>query len=89
MGACGERLLGVCVCVYVVFTVLHVVWAFSVVVRLVSGNGCVVWWAYEPETCRAKDKSINYCIELAFHGHTTLRFKFIISYYNYLLRCIN
>ena len=52
MGACGERILGVSVCVYVVFMVLHGLWAFSVVVRLVSGNGCVVWWAHVPETCR-------------------------------------
>ena len=31
---------------YVVFTVLHGSWAFSVVVRLVSGKGCVVWLKY-------------------------------------------
>ena len=45
-GAYGERLLGVRCCVYVVFTVLHWLWAFSVVVRLVRGNGCVVWLKY-------------------------------------------
>jgi len=28
---------------YVVFMVLHWLWASSVVVRLVRGNGCVVW----------------------------------------------
>jgi len=42
-GARGERLLGVRSCVYVVFMVLHWLWASSVVVRLVMGNGCVVW----------------------------------------------
>ena len=31
---------------YVVFTVLHGLWTFSVVVRLVSGKGCVVWLKY-------------------------------------------
>ena len=46
MGAHGERLLGVRGCVSVVFTVLHGLWAFSVVVRLVSGSGCVVWLKY-------------------------------------------
>ena len=44
-GSCGERLLGVRGCVYVVLTVLHGLWAFSVV-RLVRGNGCVVWLKY-------------------------------------------
>ena len=43
VGARGERLLGVRGCVCVVFMILHELWAFSVVVRLVSGNGCVVW----------------------------------------------
>jgi hypothetical protein len=38
-----ERLLGVRCCMYVVFPVLHGLWSFSVVVRLVSGIGCVVW----------------------------------------------
>jgi len=30
----------------VLFGVLHGLWAFSVVVRLVSGSGCVVWLKY-------------------------------------------
>jgi len=46
VGAYGGRLLGVRGCVYVVLTVLHGLWAFSVVVRLVRGNGCVVWLKY-------------------------------------------
>ena len=29
-----------------VVKILHWLWAFSVVVRLVSGNGCVVWLKY-------------------------------------------
>jgi len=32
--------------VYVAFMVLHGLWVFSVVVRLVSGKGCVVWLKY-------------------------------------------
>ena len=46
VGAYGERLLGVRGCVYVVLTVLHWLWVFSVVVRLVRGNRCVVWLKY-------------------------------------------
>ena len=29
-----------------VVKILHSLWAFSVVVRLVRGNGCVVWLKY-------------------------------------------
>jgi len=39
----SEWLLSVRSCMYVVFMVLHWLWASSVVVRLVRGNGCVVW----------------------------------------------
>ena len=45
VGARDERLLGVSVCVYVVFPVLDGLWAFSVVVRLVRALG-VVWLKY-------------------------------------------
>ena len=31
---------------YGVVKILHLLWAFSVVVMLVRGNGCVVWLKY-------------------------------------------
>jgi len=37
----GLRCWGLCV---FVIESLHRLWVFSVVVRLDSGNGCVVWW---------------------------------------------
>jgi len=43
VGVRGERCRD---CVYVVFTVLHGSWVFSVVIRSVSGKGCVVWLKY-------------------------------------------